>query len=139
MSFNILIVDDSSSMRNIIKRTLEMSGFDIGKIFEASNGREALEILEEQWADVILTDVNMPEMDGFALLKALNTKDIVAQTPVVVVTTEGRKERIDELMDLGARACINKPFRPEDIKKTLLDALGLEALEEKADVDGCDF
>jgi two-component system, chemotaxis family, chemotaxis protein CheY len=141
MAFNILIVDDSSSMRNIIKKTLEMSGFDIGRIYEAGNGREALAVLEKDWADVILTDVHMPEMDGFAFLQVLNTREVVSETPVVVVTTEGRQERIGELMALGARACIKKPFRPEDIKKTLLDVLGMddEALEEKTDAGGCDF
>lgn len=141
MAFNILIVDDSSSMRNIIKKTLEMSGFDIGRIYEAGNGREALAVLEKDWADVILTDVHMPEMDGFAFLEVLNTREVVSATPVVVVTTEGRQERIGELMALGARACIKKPFRPEDIKKTLLDVLGMddEALEEKTDAGGCDF
>ena len=141
MGFNVLIVDDSSSMRSIIKKTLEMSGFDIGQISEAGNGQEALEVLEKEWADVILTDVHMPEMDGFAFLKELNTQDVVSETPVVVVTTEGREDRIDELMGLGARACISKPFRPEDIKTTLLEVLGLdgEALEDKTELDGCDF
>ncbi|MBW2109018.1 MAG: response regulator [Deltaproteobacteria bacterium] len=141
MAFNVLIVDDSSSMRTIIKKTLEMSGFDIGHISEAGNGREALEVLDREWADVILTDVHMPEMDGFAFLKALNHQDIVSDTPVVVVTTEGREERIEELISLGAKACISKPFRPEEIKNTLLDVLGLheDPLEEKGDLDGCDF
>ena len=141
MAFNVLIVDDSSSMRNVIKKTLEMSGFDIGQISEAENGQEALAVLEKDWADVILTDVHMPEMDGFAFLKALNTQDVVGETPVVVVTTEGREDRIDELKELGARACINKPFKPEVIKMVLLDVLGVDAesLGKKDDVGGCDF
>ena len=141
MAFNVLIVDDSSSMRSVIKKTLEMSGFDIGQFFEAGNGREALSILEKEWADIILTDLHMPEMDGMALLKALQKQAIVSTTPVVIVTTEGREERLEELLGLGARACIKKPFRPEEIKKTLMDVLGMDegAIEDKQDLDGCDF
>ena len=141
MAFNVLIVDDSSSMRNIIKKTLQMSGFDVGEIFEAGNGVEALAVLEKEWADVILTDVHMPEMDGLEFLKVLNKQDVVSTTPVVVVTTEGREDRLDELLGLGAKACIRKPFRPEEIKKILGDALGMDekAIADKEDLDGCDF
>jgi two-component system chemotaxis response regulator CheY len=141
MAFNVLIVDDSSSMRSVIKKTLEMSGFDVGQIFEAGNGKEALAVLDKEWADVILTDVHMPEMNGFSFLKALHEQAIVSTTPVVVVTTEGREEPIDELKGLGARACIKKPFRPEEIKKILIDVLGLDeqAMEEKEVQDGGDF
>ncbi len=141
MAFNVLIVDDSSSMRSIIKKTLEMSGFDIGQIFEAGNGVEALASLDKEWADVILTDVYMPEMDGFEFLKTLYDQDVVSATPVVIVTTEGREDRIDELMSLGAKAWIKKPFRPEEIKKTLLDVLGMEigTTEDAGAEEGCDF
>ncbi len=142
MAFNVLIVDDSSSMRMMLRKTLEVSGFDIGEIFEAGNGKEALEVLENTWADLILTDVHMPEMDGFAFLKMLKEKDVVSTTPVVVVTTEGREERVDELIQLGASGWVKKPFRPEEIKEILIEALGIDedALVGKVDEDdGCDF
>ena len=141
MAFNLLIVDDSSSMRNIIKKTLEMASFNIGQTFEAGNGREALEVLEKNWVDVILTDVHMPEMDGFDFLAALNAEGVMSETPVVIVTTEGREERIDELISMGAKACINKPFKPEKIKETLLNVLGMgeEVFKENAELGGCDF
>lgn len=142
MAFNVLIVDDSSSMRMMLRKTLEVSGFDIGEIFEAGNGKEALERLENTWADLILTDVHMPEMDGFSFLKMLKEKDVVSTTPVVVVTTEGREERVDELIQLGASGWVKKPFRPEEIKGILIEALGIDedTLVGKADVDdGCDF
>ena len=142
MAFNVLIVDDSSSMRMMLKKTLEVSGFDIGEFFEARNGREALEVLDGAWADVILTDVHMPEMDGFSFLKSLKDKDVVSTIPVVVVTTEGREERVDELIQLGAAACIRKPFRPEEIKGTLVEALGIDEqdlLGGGDDDDACDF
>lgn len=142
MAFNVLIVDDSSSMRMVLRKTLEVSGFDIGEIFEAENGKEALEVLEDVWADVILTDVHMPQMDGFSFLRALQEKDVVSATPVVVVTTEGREERVDELIHLGAVACVRKPFRPEEIKGILMEALDIdeEALVGNLDEDdGCEF
>jgi len=126
MAFNVLIVDDSSSMRMMLRKTLEVSGFDIGEIFEAGNGKEALEMLENTWADLILTDVHMPEMDGFSFLKMLKEKDVVSTTPVVVVTTEGREERVDELIQLGASGWVKKPFRPEEIKGILIEALGID-------------
>ena len=141
MAFNVLIVDDSSTMRGVIRKTIEISGFDLGEIFEAGNGLEALALLEKEWADVILSDIRMPEMDGFAFLKALHDQDMVSTTPVVMVTTEGREERIDEFMGLGARAWIKKPFKPEQIKKTLMDVLGLNggAVQHKHTVHGQDF
>ena len=141
MAFNVLIVDDSSSMRSVIKKTLEISGFDIGRIFEAGNGREALDVLDKQWADIILTDIHMPDMDGISFLKELQKNELLSSTRVVVVTTDSRKERIDDLMDLGVKALIQKPFRPEQIKKILLDVLGMneQATEDKDDLDGCDF
>jgi two-component system chemotaxis response regulator CheY len=142
MAFNVLIVDDSSSMRMMLKKTLEVSGFDIGEFFEAGNGTEALEVLENAWADVILTDVHMPGMDGFDFLKRLKEKDVVSTTPVVVVTTEGREERVDELIQLGAAACIRKPFRPEEIKETLVEALGItenDLVGGGDEADACDF
>ncbi len=141
MAFNVLIVDDSSSMRCVIKKTLEISGFDIGQIFEAGNGREALDVLDKQWADIILTDIHMPDMDGLSFLKELQKDDVVSTTRVVVVTTDSREERIEELMDLGVKACIKKPFRPEKIKKVLLDVLDMDeqTTKGKVDLDGTDF
>ncbi len=141
MAFNVLIVDDSSSMRSVIKKTLEISGFDIGRIFEAGNGREALDVLDKEWADIILTDIHMPDMDGISFLKELQKDEAVSSTRVVVVTTDSRDERIDKLMDLGIDAWIQKPFRPEQIKKVLLDVLDMNEQTTKgnADLDGCDF
>ena len=141
MAFNVLIVDDSSSMRSVIKKTLEISGFDIGQIFEAGNGREALDVLDKQWADVILTDIHMPDMDGFSFLEELQKDDVVSTIRVVVVTTDSREERIEELKELGVSAWIKKPFRPEKIKKVLMDVLKMDekTIKVNVDLDGCDF
>lgn len=141
MAFNVLIVDDSSSMRSVIKKTLVISGFDIGQIFEAGNGREALDVLDKQWADIILTDIHMPDMDGLSFLKELQKDEVVATTRVVVVTTDSREDRIEELKELGVNAWIKKPFRPEEIKKVLLDVLDMDeqTTKGKVDLDGADF
>lgn len=141
MAVNILIVDDSSSMRSVIKKTLEVSGFEVGQFFEAGNGREALAVLEKEWVDIILTDVHMPEMDGVEFLRTLQKQTTEATAPVVVVTTEGREERIEEVLGLGAKVWIKKPFKPEEIRKTLMDVLGIDddAMQDKEDLEGSDF
>ena len=129
MGFKLLIVDDSSSMRSIIKRTVQMSGFDVDEFFEAENGKAALDVLNEEWVDVILTDVNMPVMDGAQFLEELGKDSLFSTIPAVVVTTEGREERLEILAQLGAKAFVKKPFKPETIRDTLAQAMGLEGLD----------
>ena len=74
MSYNVLIVDDSKSMRKVILKTLQLSGFELGEFLQASNGQEALAILEGNWIDLILSDVHMPVMDGFGFIRSLREK-----------------------------------------------------------------
>lgn len=126
MAFNILIVDDSLAMRSIIKKTIDMSGFDLGEIFEGNNGEEALAILKENWVDVILTDIHMPIMDGVSLMKIQMKDPVLSSIPVVFITTEGREDRIKEIFVMGAKGYIRKPFKPEEIKKLLMEVLGVE-------------
>ncbi len=123
MAYNILIVDDSSPMRSVIKKIIRASGFDVGTFFEAANGVEALSRLDENWMDLVLTDYNMPDMDGLTLLKRLKTDDFMKTIPVVMVTTEGSHARVDEFVAHGA-AYIKKPFTPEAIRQTLNNILG---------------
>jgi two-component system, chemotaxis family, chemotaxis protein CheY len=126
MAFNMLIVDDSSSMRSIIKKTIQMSGFDVGICLDSANGEEALKVLKDQWVDVILTDIHMPVMDGIGLLRKLKEDDLLKSIPVVIITTEGREQKLDEALSLGACVCIKKPFTPEQIRRTLTDVLGVD-------------
>ncbi|MBI9074745.1 MAG: response regulator [Desulfatibacillum sp.] len=141
MGFRLLIVDDSSSMRSIVKRTVQMSGFDVDRFFEAEDGKAALKLLDEEWVDVILSDLNMPVMDGEAFLAALRANPVFSQIPVIVVTTEGREEKLQQLRNLGARDFVKKPFKPEIIRDTLTRALGVESHESDTvvDDDGMDF
>ena len=140
MPFNVLIVDDSKSMRKVIKKILHLSGLQIGESLEASNGREALEVLESHWVDLILSDIHMPVMDGFGLLRALKENEMWKDLPVVFVTTEANEERLKEVLVLGARGYVRKPFRPEDIRPLLARIMGADHEFRVASSDeGCDF
>lgn len=116
MALNILLVDDSDIIRAMISRTLALSGLDLGEMFQASNGREALEVLERQWVDLVLADLNMPVMDGVEMIDAMRAKPELASVPVVVVSTEGATQRIDDLSAKGVAAWVRKPFTPEEIR-----------------------
>ncbi|MCD6560417.1 MAG: response regulator [Deltaproteobacteria bacterium] len=124
MAFNVLIVDDSFSMRAVIKRTIKASGFNIGKFFEAKNGIEALNILNEEWLDLVLTDYNMPEMDGLTLITEMKKTENMQDIPAVMITTEGSKQRVAEFMAKGAADYIKKPFTPEEIRQKLNRIMG---------------
>ncbi|ETR74192.1 MAG: Chemotaxis protein cheY [Candidatus Magnetoglobus multicellularis str. Araruama] len=124
MAYNILIVDDSPSMRQVIRRTIQISGFNVGHFYEVSNGKEALDLLGNEWVDVILSDINMPVMDGITFIKLLQKDIITANIPVVVITTEGREACLKQFMDLGVTAYLQKPFRPETIRNKLIQILG---------------
>ncbi|MBW1926476.1 MAG: response regulator [Deltaproteobacteria bacterium] len=143
MSFNVLIVDDSRSMRAVIKKTISMSGFKMDQCVEAGNGREALDVLAKAWVDVIISDINMPEMDGLELLEELKKDGLLKAIPVIVISTEGSEKRIQDAYDLGARGFIKKPFLPEEIKKVLYEVIGVsdegEYGEDKGDDDAFDF
>lgn len=140
MSYNVLIVDDSRSMRSVIKKMLSLSGFQVGEYLEASNGREALDMLENNWIDLVLSDVHMPVMDGLGLLRAMNAAGLLKDLPVVLVTTEANEERLSEAMALGARGYLRKPFRPEEIRGLLSEILGgSDVFGLASGTEGCDF
>ena len=124
MSYRVLIVDDSPAMRAFVRRVIELSGFDLAACFEAGNGREALSRLRGEWVDAILTDINMPGMDGEELLQALSTDEMLRSIPTLVISTDATEKRIGRLMSLGARGYITKPFRPEDLREGLERILG---------------
>ncbi|MBI5582928.1 MAG: response regulator [Deltaproteobacteria bacterium] len=119
MAYNILIVDDSQTMRTVIKKTVAISGFEIGACWEAGDGKEALEILDKEWVDVILTDLNMPRMNGLELVKSLKEKESTRHIPVVLITTEGSESRVQEAYALGIEGYIQKPFYPEAVRDAL--------------------
>ncbi|MCX5854693.1 MAG: response regulator [Deltaproteobacteria bacterium] len=143
MSFNVLIVDDSGAMRAVIKKIINISGFKMSQCVEAGNGREALEKIKENWVDVIISDINMPEMNGLELLQFLNKDPLYQNIPVIIVSTEGSRERMDEVLNCGAKGFIKKPFLPEDIRSVLYNVIGVgadgEYQEDRRDADDGDF
>ncbi|MBF0474240.1 MAG: response regulator [Deltaproteobacteria bacterium] len=124
MAFNVLIVDDSATMRIVLKKTITASGFKIGQYFEASNGREALGILENTMIDLVLTDYNMPGMDGLQLLEEMKKDELMMSIPVVMVTTEGSHQRVEDFLEKGATDYVKKPFTPEEIRRKLNRIMG---------------
>jgi two-component system chemotaxis response regulator CheY len=126
MAANILIVDDSLTMRRMIKRTLEISGLDVGEVYEASNGIEALAQMAEHTVHAVLLDINMPVMSGAKLIERLRFDASLRDVPVIIASTEGSETRIQKLLAAGARGYIRKPFQPEQIRDVLTPLLGMK-------------
>jgi two-component system, chemotaxis family, chemotaxis protein CheY len=120
MGKSLMIVDDSMTMRRIIMRTIRMSGVEFEKTEEAGNGAEALAKLKAGSFDVVLCDINMPEMTGIEMVKKLRTEvPERAGTKVIMVSTESSQELIDGVMADGANGYITKPFTPEAFAEKL--------------------
>lgn len=114
-----MIVDDSATMRKIIIRTVRMSGLEFDRTEEAGNGLEALEILKTAPVDIVLCDINMPEMSGTEMVKKARQLPNCAQTKIIMVSTESAQELIDGVMADGANGYITKPFTPEKFQEKL--------------------
>ncbi len=119
MAYRLLIVDDSPAMRSYIRRVIDLCGFDVSNCFEAGGGEEALGVLRREWVDAILTDINMPGMDGEELLRRIAAEDLLRGVPAIIVSTDATRPRIERMMALGARGYLTKPFRPEDLRTEL--------------------
>jgi two-component system chemotaxis response regulator CheY len=125
MAYSVLIVDDSPVMRSFIRRVLNLSGFEVGVCVEAGNGEEALVQLGAHRVDVILTDINMPGMNGEQLLERLSADGVLKTTPAVVISTDATNERIVRMIELGAQGYMSKPFTPETLREELERVLGV--------------
>lgn len=119
MAKSLMIVDDSATMRKIIMRTVRMSGLTFDRTEEASNGIEALKKLEENPVDVMLCDVNMPEMNGSELVSKIHKEALCKDMKIVMVSTESAANFIDDIMKEGVDAYITKPFTPEQFQEKL--------------------
>jgi len=124
MSYNILIVDDSKTIRSVIKKTLDIADVPVGDLYEAENGKEALDVMNSNWIDLIFADINMPVMSGIEMVKKMSEDNILDKTPVIIVSTEGSKTRIDDLLELGVRAYLRKPINPEDLRNIVREVMG---------------
>jgi len=116
---NLLIVDDSAMMRNMIKRVLGMTDLRVGEIYEAGNGREALDVLETRDVEVLLTGINMPVMSGTELLRILAANPRWRSLRRVIISTDGSTARREEVAGLQVRCYLEKPFTPEVVRDVL--------------------
>ena len=115
-----LIVDDSSVMRKIVERSLRQAGIELSEVMEAGSGIEALAALQNKKPDLILSDVNMPAMNGLEFVKKLQEVAGMKDVPVVMITTEASESHVVEALSYGARGYIRKPFTPEQVKEHVL-------------------
>jgi len=127
MAFNILLVDDSLTVRKVIAKALDLAKVDIGQLFEAGNGAEALEVLDKEWVDLVFADIMMPVMDGEEFVRKLNESGVIKELPVIVVSSAGSEPRVKRLKELGVRDYIQKPFTPEQIREVVDKVMGVPA------------
>src|ERR1700750_532492 len=118
-----LIVDDSSVMRKIVERSLRQAGLECLVIFEAGSGIEALQILKSKALDLILSDINMPSMDGLEFVRQLHSQQLAPKVPVVMITTESSEEHVKLAIQAGANGYIRKPFTADQVKQRVLPLL----------------
>lgn len=123
MDLNVLIVDDSAAIRKILVRVLSQTDLPIKNLHEANDGLEALKILEENEVSLVLSDINMPNVDGLELLTKIRATPKWKQLSVVMITTEGSQAKVMEAVQLGAKGYVRKPFTAEQIKEKVLACL----------------
>lgn len=138
MSFNILIVDDSAAMRSIIGKTLRLSGLPLGEILQAKDGAEALKIIEENWVDLALVDINMPVMDGETMIRHVRDNPDTEDLAIIVVSTESSETRIEQLLEKKVEF-IHKPFTPEILREKVCEMTGVENATSTISSDNADF
>ncbi|PJA26722.1 MAG: response regulator [candidate division Zixibacteria bacterium CG_4_9_14_3_um_filter_46_8] len=126
MAFNILLVDDSKAIRSIIIKTLRLTKLDIDQIYEAANGKEALDVLLNNWIDLVLSDINMPVMTGIELVEEMAKDDLLKTIPVIIISTDGSTTRMDQLKSKGIKEYLRKPFLPESVGEKIDKVLGVK-------------
>ena len=123
MESDVLVVDDSAAFRKILTRVLRQTGMAIQTIHEAGDGQEALTLMAQHRIDLVLSDINMPKMDGLQLLASLKASSQWRNVPVVMITTEGGETKVTEAVRLGAAGYVRKPFTADQIKEKLVGIL----------------
>lgn len=125
MAYNVLIVDDSVTVRAVISKALKLAGVDINELYQAGHGEEALAILEEHWVDLVFCDISMPVMDGEELVTAMSENGMIESIPVVIVSSAGSEPRVARLKEKGVKDYIQKPFTPERIREVVDQVMGV--------------
>lgn len=121
MGFKVLIVEDSPTIRSLIVSTLEAAGEFI--FFETGSGFEALKMLPRERFDLIITDINMPDINGLELVSFVKKNDLYKNIPLLIITTEGSKQDVAKGLALGADEYIVKPFKPDELQRIVLKYL----------------
>jgi two-component system chemotaxis response regulator CheY len=119
-----MIVDDSPVMRAFIRKVVGLTGLDVGDYCEAGDGEDALKLLRERWMDLILTDINMPNMNGEEFVRRLESDELLRTIPVIVVSTDSSHNRVQQMLALGAKGYVTKPFPPEALRDEVERILG---------------
>ena len=119
MALDVLIVDDSAAIRKILQRVLVQADVPLGTVYEANDGVEALDKLKTGSVGLILSDINMPNMDGLQLLAKIREQQELQSVPVIMITTEGGQNKVMQALQLGANGYVRKPFTAEQIKEKL--------------------
>lgn len=125
MSYSLMVVDDSPIIRSALKRTIDMTQIPVDKFVQAEDGKDALEKLEKTWVDIIFCDIHMPKMNGVELFENLRKSSEFKTIPFVIISTEGSDTRINDLLKKGISGYIRKPFKPEEIKKQMIEIFGV--------------
>ncbi len=125
MAFNILLVDDSATVRAVISKALTLAGVDINELYQAGNGQEALTVLQESWVDLVFCDISMPVMDGEELVAEMKRTGMIESVPVVIVSSAGSEPRVARLKEDGVRDYVQKPFTPERIREVVDSVMGV--------------
>jgi len=124
MDLNILVVDDSQMVRAVIAKTLQLAEVPVKELFQAANGKEALDILGDNWIDLVFADINMPVMTGVEMIETMHKDGLLQTVPVIIVSSDGSSTRMDQLKAKGVTAYIRKPFTPELLKSVVDDIVG---------------
>jgi two-component system, chemotaxis family, chemotaxis protein CheY len=124
MALNVLIVDDSPVMREFVGRVLKLSGLELGGRFDAADGQEALQVMERQWIDLVLADINMPGMNGEELVREMRNSTHLRSLPVIILSTDGTRGRMERMLKLGVAGYLQKPFPPEKLRAEVDRVLG---------------
>ena len=124
MGYTVLVVDDSETIRGALLKAFKMAKLPMEEVVQAGDGREALDVLKGKWVDMVLTDINMPNMGGVELLAAMKADPGLKDIPVAVVSTEGSQTRMASLKESGIAGYLRKPCRPEEIRDLLHSVLG---------------
>ena len=120
---NVLIVDDSAAIRKILQRVLRQAEVPLGSLYEAGDGVQALGAMKNNSIDLVLSDINMPNMDGLQLLAQIRANPQWHGVRVLMITTEGNQARVMEAVGLGAAGYVRKPFTADQIKEKVLSLM----------------